>query len=161
MATIKEMIREHNEVARAMGVAELVHWKQAGDKLRERIDAMRSAHAQDAADPLALPAPTETVQAFDDTEAAPTTPSIAEGTTERTTSPEDVPEPSAGPWTIGKAVRALLLDPAGLDYGAIVERVKVEFPQASTSKRSVASVAAALRREGVQVPMRRAPRKAG
>lgn len=159
MATIKEMIREHNEVARTLGVAELAHWKQAGEKLRERIDAMLSAQAQAGTDPLDLPVDTEAVQVLGDAEAAPTTPSIVEGATELRIEPEDAPEPSAGPWTIGKAVRALLLDPAGLDYPTIVERVKGEFPQAHTTTRSIASVAAAMRRDGMVFPMRRKPRK--
>jgi hypothetical protein len=159
MATIKELVKEHNALARERGVAELSGWKQSGEKLRERIDAMRSADAPIAMDPLALPIDTEAVQVLDDAAPDQVPPSIAEGSTERTTSPDEAPGPSAGPWTIGKAIRALLLDPAGLDYASIVERVKAEFPLASTSRRSVASVAAALRRDGVEVPMRRTPRR--
>lgn len=165
MATIKEMIREHNEVARAMGVAELAHWKQAGEKLRERIEAMRSAHAPAAADPLDLPAAAE---ALGDGPADLATPSAAEEPGGADQAPVEAAEPvveSAEAPTrsgkgIGKLVESLLLDAEGFDYPTIVEMVTGEFPDAQTSTRSVASVAAALRRKGVEVPMRRTPRSA-
>jgi hypothetical protein len=51
-------------------------------------------------------------------------------------------------------VKELLLDPAGYDYGFIMEAVRREYPTASTTRRSIASVAAALRRDGVEVPTR-------
>ena len=56
--------------------------------------------------------------------------------------------------TIGSLVQELLMDP-DLGYHAIVDRVVAEFPDAKTSVRSVASVAAVLRKKGVQVPLRR------
>ncbi len=56
--------------------------------------------------------------------------------------------------TIGSLVQELLMDP-DLGYLAIVDRVVAEFPEAKTSTRSVASVAAVLRKEGVEVPRRR------
>lgn len=61
------------------------------------------------------------------------------------------PEPRR---TIGSMVQEMLLDET-LDYPTIVDRVVAEFPEAKTSTRSVASVAAALRRKGVNVPTRR------
>lgn len=61
------------------------------------------------------------------------------------------PEPKR---TIGSLVQELLMDP-GLGYLAIVDRVVAEFPDAKTSVRSVASVAAGLRKKGVDVPIRR------
>ena len=65
------------------------------------------------------------------------------------------PEPKR---TIGSLVQELLMDP-DLGYLAIVNRVVAQFPDAKTSVRSVASVAAVLRKKGVDVPMRR-PAKA-
>ena len=56
--------------------------------------------------------------------------------------------------TIGSLVQELLMDEA-LGYEAIVEGVVAEFPDAKTSVRSVASVAAVLRKKGADVPMRR------
>jgi hypothetical protein len=61
------------------------------------------------------------------------------------------PEPKR---TIGSLVQELLMDRT-LDYLTIVNRVKAEFPDAKTSVRSVASVAAVLRRNGAGVPHRR------
>ena len=61
------------------------------------------------------------------------------------------PEPKR---TIGSLVQELLIDP-DLGYPAIVDRVVAEFPDAKTSVRSVASVAAVLRKKGVDVTMRR------
>jgi hypothetical protein len=61
------------------------------------------------------------------------------------------PEPKQ---TIGSLVQELLMD-TDLGYLAIVDRVMTEFPDAKTSVRSVASVAAVLRKKGVDVPMRR------
>ena len=62
-----------------------------------------------------------------------------------------VPKPAIG--AIGKMVEELLKD-ASLSYFQIVERIADAFPTARTSRRSVASVAADLRRRGVDVPMR-------
>ena len=61
------------------------------------------------------------------------------------------PEPKR---TIGSMVQEMLMDET-LDYPTIVDRVVAEFPEAKTSTRSVASVAAALRRKGTDVPARR------
>jgi len=61
---------------------------------------------------------------------------------------------SAPKRTIGSLVQELLMDP-DLGYAAIIDRVVAEFPGAKTSIRSVASVAADLRKKGTDVPMRR------
>jgi hypothetical protein len=65
------------------------------------------------------------------------------------------PEPKR---TIGSLVQELLMDP-DLGYQEIVDQVFTEFPDANTSVRSVASVAAVMRKKGTDVPMRRKPRK--
>lgn len=64
-------------------------------------------------------------------------------------------EPDA---TIGSLIRERLA--AGDDYAAVVEAVRVRFPDARTTRRSVASVASRLRRAGVAVETRR-PQKTG
>lgn len=61
------------------------------------------------------------------------------------------PEPKQ---TIGSFVQELLMNP-NVGYLAIVDRVVAKFPDAKTSVRSVASVAAGLRKKGVDVPTRR------
>jgi len=56
--------------------------------------------------------------------------------------------------TIGELVHELLMDET-LDYVTIVDRVMAKFPDAKTTARSVASVAAVLRKKGAEVPKRR------
>mgnify|MGYP005848185511 CR=1 FL=1 len=56
--------------------------------------------------------------------------------------------------TISALVKRLLMDET-LDYASIVEQVVAEFPDARTTARSVASVAAVMRKKGVDVPLRK------
>ena len=56
--------------------------------------------------------------------------------------------------TIGSVIASMLMD-ATLSYDVIVDAIHEQFENASTSARSVASVAARLRKDGVDVPMRR------
>lgn len=55
---------------------------------------------------------------------------------------------------IGESVATLLKDER-LSYADILQMVKAAHPKASTSTRSIASVAACMRRDGVEVPFRR------
>ncbi|NCQ23583.1 MAG: hypothetical protein COW54_02345 [Rhodobacteraceae bacterium CG17_big_fil_post_rev_8_21_14_2_50_63_15] len=64
---------------------------------------------------------------------------------------EQPPEPKI---TIGAVVQELLMDVDNA-YVEIVAEVKRRFPDAKTTARSVASVAATLRKKGVDVPTRR------
>ena len=68
----------------------------------------------------------------------------------------DAPEaiPAAKKVTIGSAVTDLLMD-ATLSYDAIVDIIHAQFKGANTSARSIASVAARLRKTGIAVPSRR------
>jgi hypothetical protein len=68
-----------------------------------------------------------------------------------------VPKPAIG--AIGKMVEELLAD-ASYNYLQIVERVVAAFPTAKTTQRSIASVAADMRRRGLEVPMRNGKRMA-
>ena len=61
------------------------------------------------------------------------------------------PEPKR---TIGSLVQELLMDET-LGYEAILEQIKAQFPAAKMSVRSIASVAANLRKRSVDAPMRR------
>lgn len=69
---------------------------------------------------------------------------VAEGTSET-----DRPK-----LTISRLTEKLLMD-ENLGYVAIVDQVMAEFPEAKTTTRSVASVAAVMRKKGVDVPMRK------
>ena len=76
--------------------------------------------------------------------------------------PDGVPGPEAEPDdvvrspkpTISALVKRLLMDET-LDYAAIVGLVHEQFPDARTTARSVASVAAVMRKKGVDVPLRK------
>jgi len=63
-------------------------------------------------------------------------------------------QPSEPKITIGAVVQELLMDVDNA-YVEIVAEVKRRFPDAKTTARSVASVAATLRKKGVEVPTRR------
>lgn len=65
-----------------------------------------------------------------------------------------VPEGAKPKQTIGRLVRELLIDDDAPSYDLIVEAVLREFPDAKTTRRSVASSACSLRRAGFTVPMR-------
>lgn len=68
-----------------------------------------------------------------------------------------VPKPAIG--AIGKMVEELLAD-ASYNYLQILERVVAAFPTAKTTQRSIASVAADMRRRGLEVPKRNGKRMA-
>lgn len=74
--------------------------------------------------------------------------------TKKTETPAEK-EVTAPKITIGSVVEQLLVN-AELSYDQIVDMIREQFPDANTSRRSVASVAARLRKKGIEVPMRRA-----
>lgn len=77
--------------------------------------------------------------------------------------PAETPAPETKPAekkkTIGAAITDLVMD-ATLSYDAIVGMIHAEFKGCSTTARSVASVAARLRKDGVDVPKRRGAKAA-
>lgn len=174
MATIKEMLADYNALAQAKGLATIATWKQSGEKLAKRLadlqtdevvgDVLELVTEQDKGfdvidpaieqpDPLATDdegdAPTgeEIAAKIDELEAAAEKPAK----TKKAKAPKVVDERG----TIGQMVKDLLLDAEGYDYQEILDIVKGEFPEANTSRRSISSVAADLRRKGTEVPMRR------
>lgn len=104
MATIKELLEQHNILATKQKQPLLKSWKQAKTGLIERINTLAAREA--------------------------------------------------GNMTIGGMVKSLVMDPK-LSYDDIVTAVKGEFPMAKTSRRSVASTAADLRKTGAKVPLRK------
>ncbi len=66
----------------------------------------------------------------------------------------EAPAPEPKKLTIGSVVTDLLMD-ATLSYDAIVDLIHAQFKGANTTARSIASVAARLRKTGVDVPTRR------
>jgi len=126
--TVAELLDVHNDLAERCGTDVLKSWKRAKPELIDRIEAL-DVRLPDTHEPEATEDAEPTDHEADDT-------------------------PEQPKRTIGALVEELLMDEA-LGYEAIVDLVKAEFTDAKTSVRSVASVAANLRKKGVDVPLRR------
>lgn len=88
------------------------------------------------------------------TEADETKAEAAEDAEQASHEAEEAAETGRPKLTISRLTEKLLMDET-LGYAAIVEQVVAEFPNAKTTTRSVASVAAVLRKRGARVPKRR------
>lgn len=88
------------------------------------------------------------------TEADETKAEAAEGAEQATQEAEGAAETDTSKLTISRLTEKLLMD-ENLGYAAIVDQVVAEFPGAKTTTRSVASVAAVMRKKGADVPMRK------
>ncbi len=126
--TIAELLEVHNDLAKQKGADALQSWKRAKPELIGRIVALGTVPADETAPEV--------------TEEAETLDQEADGASE---------QPKI---TIGAVVQELLMDVDNA-YVEIVAEVKRRFPDAKTTARSVASVAATLRKKGVDVPTRR------
>lgn len=82
---------------------------------------------------------------------AATTPATPDETADATLAANPFPEKKM---TIGAAVTEMVMD-ATLTYDQIVNLIHAKFEGCSTTARSVASIAARLRKSGVDVPHRR------
>ncbi len=123
--TIAALLAIHNEMAAEEN--QLGSWKQAKAKLIERIQLLEQA-------------PDEVAEVLEQKlEVA----AEVDGTEDKTAKV-----------TIGSVISELVMD-AALSYDQIVSLVWAQFDDAQTSRRSVASVAARLRKNGVNVPLRR------
>ncbi len=88
------------------------------------------------------------------TEADETKVEAAEGAVQGNHEAEGAAEDDKPKLTISRLTEKLLMDET-LGYAEIVDQVVAEFPGAKTTTRSVASVAAVLRKKGAEVPTRR------
>lgn len=124
--TIAALIAIHNEMAPAEN--QITSWKRAKAQLIERIQLLEET-------------PDEVAEVLEQKmEVA----AEVDGTEDETVKV-----------TIGSVISELVMD-ATLSYDMIVSMVWAQFEEAQTSRRSVASVAARLRKQGVNVPLRRA-----
>lgn len=112
----------------------------------EDLRAAAASEAQDLGD-------AEKPQADDDSSGQVIDPNVGDHGSEPL-SDEELPEPKRDRGGIGRLVN-LLLTTTDDDYKTIVAKVKAAHPEAKTTARSVASVAADLRRAGADVPTRR------
>lgn len=143
--TISELLEVHNGLAEQHGGDALQSWKRAKSELVDRTVALGAVPADETAPEVA--------------EEADTLDHEADGAPEQEPSVDDKIRNAkvTGParlGTIGELVHELLMDVDNA-YVEIVAEVKRRFPDAKTTARSVASVAATLRKKGVDVPTRR------
>lgn len=97
------------------------------------------------------------VREFGATEADETKAEATEDAEQANQEAEDAAETDKPKLTISRLTEKLLMD-ENLGYAAIVDKVVAEFSDAKTTTRSVASVAAVLRKKGIGIPMRRKPK---
>jgi len=129
--TAAELAAEHDRICDPADRIGGRPWKKGKDRLIDRIERLR----RDAG-PLGDSGPAEREpEAAEDVDAEP------EGRRE----------------TVGALVESMLTTDAA--YDEIVAAVRERFPEARTTRRSVASVASAMRRRGADVPMRRGARR--
>lgn len=94
------------------------------------------------------------VREFGATEADETNAVAAEDAEQANHEAAGAAETDARKLTISRLTEKLLMDD-NLGYAAIVDQVVAVFPDAKSTTRSVASVAAVMRKKGVDVPMRK------
>ena len=131
--TIKALVEYHNQLAERLALKPLEYWKKAKADLEALVDELEGkVHELDLAQ-----------QARDD-----------EAEKTATVASAKPKNPNRG--KVCTMIRDLLVDPAQYSYLDIVKMVIQAHPLANTSTRSVASIAADLRRDGVAVAMRKA-----
>lgn len=131
--TAAELAAEHDRLCDPADRIGGRPWKKGKARLIERIERLRRD-----AKPLGGSGPTER---------------------EAETAEDDRAEPNGRRETVGALVESMLTTDAA--YDEIVAAVRERFPEARTTRRSVASVASAMRRRGAEVPMRRGASKEG
>jgi hypothetical protein len=147
--TTTEKLARLNELRQANGKSPLKAWKSSGEKLDAAILAETPAETP-AVEPEAQ------VQ-----QPAEQPPAATDGPTEQTGEQPEQPssdEPKSERGAIGRLVISLLVDTDD-DYATIVGKVREAHPDAKTTARSIASIAADLRRDGVDVKSRRKAKK--
>ena len=140
--TTTEKLARLNELRQANGKTPLKAWKSSGEKL-------------DAAILAETPAETEPKQEVQQ-EAPEPAPAADEPKQEAEQPSDDGAKSERG--AIGRLVITLLVDTDD-DYATIVGKVREAHPDAKTTARSIASIAADLRRDGVAVKSRRKAKK--
>lgn len=170
--TTAEKLARLNELRQANGKTPLKSWKSSGEKL----DLAIQAEGGDATDP-SMPMGengNQLVDSTDDFQMSDEELAKQQGrqTTDETTSAPEEPEqqtggqpeqpssdePKSERGAIGRLVISLLVDTDD-DYATIVGKVREAHPEAKTTARSIASIAADLRRDGVDVKSRRKAKK--
>ena len=146
--TTAEKLARLNQLRQDNGKAPLKAWKSSGEKLDQAIQA--ELEAWQGEKPEAHDEPEQ--QTGDQPETQTDEPS--EQTEEPEAQSEATEEPKSERGAIGRLVIDLLVDTDD-DYATIVGKIREQYPSAKTTARSIASIAADLRRDGVDVKSRR------
>lgn len=149
MSTTAEKLARLNQLREDNGKAPLKAWKSSGEKLDAAIQAELEAWQGEK------PETQEPEQTGDQ----PETQSSEQTQSDEPSSPSDEPEateeaPKTERGAIGRMVIDLLTKTDD-DYATMVGKIKEAYPEAKTTARSIASIAADLRRDGVDVKSRR------
>ena len=155
--TTAEKLARLNELRQANGKTPLKSWKSSGEKLDLAIQAETP---EQQADDFQMSdeelAKQQGRQSSDGPEQSDEQPSSDEPKPSEETSATEEPKSERG--AIGRLVISLLVDTDD-DYATIVGKVREAHPDAKTTARSIASIAADLRRDGVDVKSRRKAKK--
>lgn len=152
MSTTAEKLARLNQLRQDNGKAPLKAWKSSGEKLDQAIQA--ELEAWQGEKPEAHDEPEQ--QTGDQPETQTDEPS--EQAEEPSDEPEAKDEASEAPKTERGAIGRMVIDlltKTDDDYATMVGKIKEVFPEAKTTARSIASIAADLRRDGVDVKSRR------
>lgn len=152
MSTTAEKLARLNQLREDNGKAPLKAWKSSGEKLDAAIQAELEAWQGEK------PEAQEPEQTGDQ----PETQSSEQTQSDEPSSPSDEPEAkdeaSEAPKTERGAIGRMVIDlltKTDDDYATMVGKIKEAYPEAKTTARSIASIAADLRRDGVEVKSRR------
>ena len=161
--TTAEKLAHLNQLREQNGKSPLKAWKSSGEKLDQAIQAEEPqftladlvwgvARAQRSAQE-GRPSDDEgqTDEPSEQSEEGHEEDEQSDEQADEGTTPE---QPKSERGAIGRLVISLLVDTDD-DYATIVAKVKEAHPDAKTTARSIASVAADLRRDGVDVKSRR------
>lgn len=151
MSTTAEKLARLNQLREDNGKAPLKAWKSSGEKLDAAIQAELEAWQGEK------PEAQEPEQTGDqpETQSSEQTEEPSDETQEPETqsqATEEAPKTERG--AIGRMVIDLLTKTDD-DYATMVGKIKEAYPEAKTTARSIASIAADLRRDGVEVKSRR------
>lgn len=152
MSTTAEKLARLNQLREDNGKAPLKAWKSSGEKLDAAIQAELEAWQGEKPSTPEEPEQQTGDQPETQTDEQTEEPSGDDQPDETQTDVSEAPKTERG--AIGRMVIDLLTKTDD-DYATMVGKIKEAFPEAKTTARSIASIAADLRRDGVDVKSRR------
>lgn len=152
MSTTAEKLARLNQLREDNGKAPLKAWKSSGEKLDAAIQAELEAWQGEKPEGQTEEPEQQTGDQPETQTDETEEPSDDDQPDETQTDVSEAPKTERG--AIGRMVIDLLTKTDD-DYATMVGKIKEAFPEAKTTARSIASIAADLRRDGVDVKSRR------